>query len=120
MYDRSVDDYLQWFHKHMQEIESAFQKRGSSITFYLISKLLFESDKLSVRDIAKELNLSLSSTTQILNRMEKNKLIQRSHNNMDKRVIFINLTIQGKIVYKTNKIELTPLITNLMKDKQFN
>jgi len=99
-----IDEYLKWFNELSKQVNKVFNKNKTSIQIYLVSKLLFEKDKLTVKSIANFLGVSLSSATQILNRMQKQKLIERSFYNMDRRNVFVTLTMNGRLRYKTNKL----------------
>ena len=48
--------------------------------------------------IAKELNLSASRGTNILNSLEKKGLIERSSDKEDRRKVYISLTDEGKLL----------------------
>ncbi len=114
----NCDEFLMWFHTNLQIIDRIFQKHNMSITFYLISQILFDNDKVNVKQISQKLNLSLSSTTQILNRMEKNKFIKRIQYNLDRRVIYVELTMNGKMAYKSSRIAITSHIQQLLNKQK--
>lgn len=117
MKSESIDELLLKFHGLSQEVAKIFKDKHSTVHTFLISKYLFEKDKLSIKKLGGLLDLSISSTTQILNRMEKQKLIFREADNMDRRVVYVSLTTQGRMKYKSDKIDI---ISKLQAIKYFN
>lgn len=102
----SMEEILLKFHEVSQEVTRIFKSKNTTIHAFLISKFLFEKDKLSIKKLGELLKLSISSTTQILNRMEKQKLITRKENNIDRRLVYVSLTTKGKMKYKSDKIDI--------------
>ena len=53
---------------------------------------------IAVSDLAKEMDLSLSATTQLLNILDEKKLIRRKKSEMDRRVTHVTLSIKGWVL----------------------
>ena len=78
----------------------------------LILWMLHQRGKSNMSQIAEYIHTPLNTATGIVARMEKRKLICRTHSNEDKRVVLIALTEQGR-----NVVELitTQLFGYIMK-----
>lgn len=72
-----------------------------------IFTLLFIDRKtvVNVTEIAEYINAPLNTTTGIINRLEKKMLLQRNRDQMDKRVVKVSLTEEGK-AFIGNKKEM--------------
>lgn len=83
----------------MKQITEAFGRRlqNSGITrvqwialYYVKTK-----NKISQRDLSNLMNIMDSSAGRLIDRLERDGLIQRERNNADRRIICINLTEKG-------------------------
>lgn len=61
---------------------------------------LFENDDRMISDLSKNLRLSQSHLTGMLNKMEKNELIERVRDENDKRAFRIRLTAHGRKLHQ--------------------
>lgn len=71
---------------------------------YLSLELLSNKGCLKMKDIAKALNISLPAATGLVNRLVKMKLVKRAYDKSDRRVIFIELTGEGKNTTERTKL----------------
>lgn len=62
---------------------------------YLVLLVLWESDRLSVNDIAKKLILNTNTITPLLKRMEQQGLILRKRSETDERKVMVHLSSKG-------------------------
>jgi DNA-binding MarR family transcriptional regulator len=62
---------------------------------YLVLMVLWETDRLSVNDIAKKLILNTNTITPLLKRMEDQGLIIRKRSEKDERKVLVQLTSKG-------------------------
>jgi DNA-binding MarR family transcriptional regulator len=62
---------------------------------YLVLLVLWESDSLSVNDIAKKLILNTNTITPLLKRMEQQGLIMRKRSETDERKVMVHLSSKG-------------------------
>jgi len=65
---------------------------------YLVLLVLWETDKLSVNDIAHKLILNTNTITPLLKRMEKMELLTRKKTSSDERKVIIQLSEKGNIL----------------------
>lgn len=70
-----------------------------------IFTLLFIDQKrvVNVTEIAEYINAPLNTATGVINRLEKKMLLQRSRDQIDKRVVKVCLTEQGKAFLEKEK-----------------
>lgn len=57
--------------------------------------LLYQKNEVNMTEIAEYIHVPLNTATGIINRMEKNELIVRSHSKEDKRVVLIGFSEKG-------------------------
>lgn len=57
---------------------------------------LMEEGDLTIGDLSKKMYLAFSTTTDLIDRMEKNELVERIRDNKDRRVVRIHLLDKGK------------------------
>lgn len=69
---------------------------GLTYPQYLALVALWETDGLSVKEIADRLMLESSTLTPLLKRLEAAGLVTRRRNPQDERQVFINLTDEGR------------------------
>lgn len=70
-----------------------------SKTEIMVLIVLYREQELRVSDIARRLTIPLSTTTSLIDRLERKKLVQRIRSNEDRRVVKIKLTGQGEKLY---------------------
>lgn len=75
--------------------ESAEEKMATMLQFSALN-FLQDHSNLPIGDLAGSLQLSKSSTTQLIGRLSKNGLIQRISDKSDKRIIRLHLTGKGE------------------------
>ena len=68
---------------------------GLTYPQYLTMLVLWESDDISVKDIAARLNLDSATVTPLLKRLETQGYIERVRGVEDERLVFIRLTKAG-------------------------
>ncbi len=73
-----------------------FKELGITYPQYLVLMVLWENDKITVSDITDRLKLETNTVTPLLQRMEKQGLIQRNKCKEDTRQRIVSLTPEGK------------------------
>jgi DNA-binding MarR family transcriptional regulator len=73
------------------EVDLALSK-----TEIIILLLLNREQNLKVSDISKRMNMPLSSTTLIVDRLEQKELVERIRSSEDRRVVLVKLTRAGE------------------------
>ncbi len=77
------------------------EKLGLTYPQYLAMLVLWESDDLTVKDIATRLNLDSATVTPLLKRLEAQGYIERVRGVEDERLVYIRLTKAGTALKRT-------------------
>ena len=89
--------YIIRFSQSMSGVESDPLTEGKITLPQYISLDLLDSDKLfKMKDIAEQLRISLPAVTGLVDRLVRMKMVKRSYDPKDRRVIYISLTLEGK------------------------
>ena len=76
---------------------------GLTYTQYIMFLVLWEEDGITVGDLCRRLRLDTGTVTPMLKNTEKQGLITRTRSAEDERMVVINLTEEGKALYKKAK-----------------
>ena len=87
---RVISQYLQ---RYSKSLEKEFGLSAAQLQALWAIK---ESQKLRVSDIAKALSIHLSTTSNMLDKIEHKKLIKRVREGKDMRVVYVRLTKRGE------------------------
>ncbi|HWU83316.1 MAG TPA: MarR family transcriptional regulator [Methylophilaceae bacterium] len=69
---------------------------GLTYPQYLVMMVLWEQDALSVKDVARRLQLDSATITPLLKRLESSGFIKRTRSESDERVVQVTLTEDGR------------------------
>ncbi|WP_244880316.1 MarR family winged helix-turn-helix transcriptional regulator [Saccharicrinis fermentans] len=86
---------------------------GITYPQYLVLLVLWETDSISVNDIAKKLILKTNTLTPLLKRMEQLGLIHRTRSKNDERKVIVNLSSKGRELREKAVLIPEKLITRL-------
>ena len=78
-----------------REYQPYLDKMGITYPQYLVLMVLWESDGISVNEIAQKLLLNTNTVTPLLKRMEVQGIISRNRSEADERKVIVNLTQKG-------------------------
>ncbi len=92
-----------------REYQPYLDKMGITYPQYLVLLVLWESDGVSVNEIAQKLLLNTNTVTPLLKRMELQGIISRNRSESDERKVIVNLTAKGRAM----KIEASTIPGNL-------
>ena len=76
-----------------------------TIPQYLVLDLLSAHNLLKMKDIARELNISLPAATGLINRLHSIKMVERVYDKTDRRVIHVKVTAKGKNTIEKIRIQ---------------
>lgn len=65
---------------------------------FIALQWVIEEGDLTIGELSKKLGLAFSTTTDLVDRMEENKLVERVKDSQDKRVVRIHVLDKGKSV----------------------
>ncbi|HXZ07721.1 MAG TPA: MarR family transcriptional regulator [Paraburkholderia sp.] len=71
------------------------ERLGLTYPQYLAMLVLWESDDISVKDMAARLNLDSATVTPLVKRLEAQGYVERVRGTADERVVYIRLTKAG-------------------------
>ncbi len=74
------------------------------------------SGTLSMGQIARELGVSLPTTSSLVDRLQREGMVARAVDDRDRRVVLVHLTRKGRTVYQRMERLLTDLLTRLLAD----
>ncbi len=80
----------------IQAYAPMFNRLGITYPQYLVLMVLWEKDGQPVNDIAHRLMLETNTVTPLLQRMEKQGILERKRGEQDKRQQIVSLTEKGK------------------------
>ncbi|MDX8361981.1 MarR family transcriptional regulator [Cytobacillus sp. IB215316] len=98
----------------IHEIESLLQFDLTPKQSVLIN-IVQAFNNITVKDLAKKMNISTSGVSQLLSKLEKDKYIKREINVDNRREVHINLDTKGLELYQASKE-----IDNKIIDKYFS
>lgn len=97
------------------EYKREYQRQTSGIPpqdMYVLERIYF-SEKLTGKDISKKYNISPSTLTGIVDRLESKKLIQRFRTNADRRAVELTATPEGRAIVEKHIEEDERFASNL-------
>jgi DNA-binding MarR family transcriptional regulator len=95
------------------QAQESHEERAATMMQYAALKSLKGNEKSTVGDIAVQLKLSKSSATQLIERLVKADLVERFHDQKDRRIVRVAITSAGeqkmlelrkKFIHKMSKI----------------
>ncbi|MBN1117318.1 MAG: MarR family transcriptional regulator [Bacteroidales bacterium] len=100
----------------IRQYQPLLEKLELTYPQYLVLLVLWETDGLTVNQIASTLVLNTNTITPLLKRMEKQQLLERKRMEDDERKVLIKLTDAGKkLKLKAQKIPES-LVDNIGED----
>ncbi|MEM6764118.1 MAG: MarR family transcriptional regulator [Bacteroidota bacterium] len=105
--------------KHQEIVQRRF--KVSSVEIDILKLLDQEGDK-KMKDIGERVRVKLSNLTNIIDRLEQQKLVKRVNSKTDRRSIFVHISSKGKKLltdYAEFLRELSTRMKQVMQDDQF-
>ncbi len=79
--------------KHnMDKAFKAFEKSGITMAQGFLIGYIRKSGKMKINELSHQLNLTNSTVSGIIDRLEKKQIVERVRSNDDKRVVYVSLT----------------------------
>lgn len=102
--DRDCGDIVANVEKELRYISGIIKQKGRELlSDYTITppqfvalQWLFEDGDMTIGDLSTKMYLACSTTTDLIDRMEKNNLVARVKDSNDRRVVRIHLLDEGK------------------------
>lgn len=111
----NLNSMLDQFQKGKQRDFTHITYRGRGQNSIL--KILANCDTIPQSELVKQLDMRPQSASEMLKKLEKRGLITRCQSETDRRVIDLQITEQGKQMYKQSE-EFTPIALNVLSDEE--
>jgi MarR family transcriptional regulator, organic hydroperoxide resistance regulator len=110
-----MTSYMLAMRRMQDKTEMAFLASLGGLTLPQLNVLNVIGDNpvCTMGDIAKRVNLSLSSVTLIIEKLVKGKLVNRIRSETDRRIVYAELTLEGEKIYQI-QIEHLNLVSHKM------
>lgn len=82
----------------------------------VLGYLVFDKDNVTSGELSEKLNVSTARVASILNSLEAKGYIIRNVDKLDKRKIYVKITMEGKLIANNIKNELMNKIINVVKE----
>ena len=82
-------------HKVTKRYKPYLDELDLTYTQYITMMVLWDQEKISVKDLGKQLHLDSGTLTPLLKRLEKKGLITRQRYKDDERVLIVSITKEG-------------------------
>ncbi|MEZ4773119.1 MAG: MarR family transcriptional regulator [Bacteroidia bacterium] len=117
--EQSLFQLSEVINKHQEIVQKRFKVSAVEID---ILKLLESDGDKKMKDIGETVKVKLSNLTNIIDRMETQKLVKRVNSKTDRRSIYVHISTKGKKLltdYADFLRELSTRMKQVMKDDQF-
>ena len=101
--------------QHSRRLAQEFGLTGPQVV--LLNELI-RNGEMHVAELAKNISLSHATVTDILNRLEKRSLIDRTRSQTDRRIIMVTATEQAKDLIKESPPLLQEQFSNQLANLQ--
>ncbi len=105
--------------RHQEVVQKRF--KVSNVEIDILRMLQKEGDR-KMKDIGAAVNVKLSNLTNIIDRLEQQKLVKRVNSKSDRRSIYVHVTTKGKKLlsdYGELLRELSSRMRGVIQDNQF-
>ena len=108
MTEKTTDNQILQFHQQIVGLIKKYQFRdrnqiccfGISVSQCYVLETIHTHGPLTMNELAKKMYLKISTMTRVVEQLVKKKYVRREEGLNDRRVRFINLTKQGRAIYK--------------------
>lgn len=84
-------------HRNMRK---SFENQGLTLPQGMVVHTLIEFGEMKITELSKKLNLSNSTVSGIVDRLEKQELVVRTRSEVDRRIIFVKVTPKFKEIHE--------------------
>lgn len=112
--------------KELRHIAALIKQKGREILSnytitppqFIALQWLHELGDMTIGDLSNKMYLAFSTTTDLVDRMEKNELVQRIRDNQDRRVVRIHLLKEGERIIEEVIEQRQNYLADIVKDFQ--
>ena len=95
-YETEISKTAGAIHRELtNKLNKLFSKGNLTMSHIIVLELLYEKKHSTMTGLAKSLNLTMSATTAIIDKMVKQKLVGRARSEKDRRIVEVSLTKKG-------------------------
>jgi DNA-binding MarR family transcriptional regulator len=91
-------------------------KLGITYPQYLVMMVLWENDNVTINHISEKLRLNTNTLSPLLQRMEKQEILNRNRSAEDERSVLVKLTEKGKQM-EQEAAKIPDQLTNIFLDE---
>ncbi|MET1014990.1 MAG: MarR family transcriptional regulator, partial [Paenisporosarcina sp.] len=110
--------------KELRYISGIIKQKGREILSnytitppqFIALQWLFEHGDMTIGDLSNKMYLAFSTTTDLVDRMEKNQLVQRVRNEQDRRVVQIHLLKEGERIIEEVIVKRQNYLRDVLSD----
>ncbi|MGG0656725.1 MarR family winged helix-turn-helix transcriptional regulator [Rummeliibacillus pycnus] len=114
------------FEKELRHIAALIKQKGREILSnytitppqFIALQWLHELGDMTIGDLSNKMYLAFSTTTDLVDRMERNELVQRIRDNQDRRVVRIHLLKEGERIIEEVIEQRQTYLADIVKDFQ--
>lgn len=129
--DKHSSESIAILEKELRYISHLIKQKGREILSnytitppqFIALQWLHESGDMTIGDLSTKMFLAFSTTTDLVDRMEKHELVQRVRDENDRRVVRIHLLPEGERIIQEviiKRQEYLRTITGEFNDEEFN
>lgn len=97
-----------------QSMRHSFEDIGITLPQGLVIGALFKFGEMKITELSRQLNLSNSTISGIIDRLEKQQLVKRSRSEEDRRIVYVNVTPRFSEIHKGFHKELEERFEDLL------
>ncbi|WP_425446538.1 MarR family winged helix-turn-helix transcriptional regulator [Dethiothermospora halolimnae] len=124
MNNESFDQNIIEIEKYLRKTDHIIRKKGREILKdfnitgpqFVALQWLISDGELTIGELSQKLKLACSTITDLIDRMEKNKLVTRTKDKKDKRVVRIRVNEEGHELVKKVLEKRRVYIADKLKD----
>ncbi|WP_141431963.1 MarR family winged helix-turn-helix transcriptional regulator [Bacillus sp. 03113] len=117
-------DFVTDIEKDLRYISVIVKQKGREILSnypitppqFVALQWLFEDGDMTIGDLSNKMYLACSTTTDLVDRMEKNNLVQRVKDPNDRRVVRIHLLKEGELILEDVLKKRQNYLQEILKD----
>lgn len=120
------NDQIAFLEKELRHIAALIKQKGREILSnytitppqFIALQWLHELGDMTIGDLSNKMYLAFSTTTDLVDRMERNDLVQRIRDNQDRRVVRIHLLKEGERIIEEVIEQRQNYLADIVKDFQ--
>lgn len=113
--------------KELRHIAALIKQKGREILSdytitppqFIALQWLHELGDMTIGDLSNKMYLAFSTTTDLVDRMERNELVQRIRDNQDRRVVRIHLLKEGERIIEEVIEQRQNYLADIVKDFKY-